>query len=244
MTTFRAAVSSTGSGTSRPWNHSYPSSGCFSEYLFYDESGHAHTVLQAEGGEQGDPLMPGLFAVGIHRALRAAHSALSLGEDLFAFLDGTYITCPVERVVPTFRALRSALAEYANIDLHLGKTWVWNAAGLEPEGLAAEVPPQPGRPPVWVGAHSLPAEQQGMVVLGTPLGTFEHYQKHSRTFSNTWHHPEILSALHPQIIEHLRTRGSTPEAPGIHMSALKQSGTSRCLSHLAKSLEQFRTGSC
>ena len=37
----------------------------------------------------------------------------------------------------------------------------WNAAGEEPEGLAGEVPPQPGRPPVWV---------QGMVVLGTPLG--------------------------------------------------------------------------
>ena len=61
--------------------------------------------------------------------------------------------------------------EYANIDLHLGKTRVWNAAGVEPEGLAAEVPPQPGRSPVWVGAHSLPAEQQGMVVLGTPLGS-------------------------------------------------------------------------
>ena len=139
-----------------------------SECLFYDKAGHAHTVLQAEGGEQGDPLMPGLFAVGIHRALRAAHSTLRPGEGPFAFLDDTYITCPVTRVVPTFRALHSALAEYANIDLHLGKTRVWNAAGVE--GLAAEVPPPPGRPPVWVGAHSLPAEQQSMVVLGTPLG--------------------------------------------------------------------------
>ena len=145
--------------------------GADSEYLFYDESGHAHTILQAEGGEQGDPLMPGLFAVGIHRALCTAHSTFCQGEDLYAFLDDTYITCPVERVVPTFCALRCALAEHANIDLHLGKTRVWNAAGDEPEGLAAAVPPMPGRPPVWVGSHSLPAEQQGMVVLGTPLGS-------------------------------------------------------------------------
>ena len=29
-----------------------------SEYLFYEESGQTHAVSQAEGGEQGDPLMP------------------------------------------------------------------------------------------------------------------------------------------------------------------------------------------
>ena len=39
-----------------------------SSYLFYGASGRAHGVLQAEGGEQGDPLMPGLFAVAIHPA--------------------------------------------------------------------------------------------------------------------------------------------------------------------------------
>ena len=83
----------------------------------------------------------------------------------------SYITCPVERAVPTFRTLRAAWAEHANIDLNLGKTRVWNAAGEEPEGLAAELPPLPGHPPVWVGAHSLPAEQQGMGVLGTPSGS-------------------------------------------------------------------------
>ena len=74
-------------------------SGRDNEYLFYDESGHANTVVQSEGGEQGDPLMPGLSAVGIHRALQAAHTTLRPGEDLYAFLDDTYITCPVERAV-------------------------------------------------------------------------------------------------------------------------------------------------
>ena len=142
-----------------------------SEYLFYDESGHTNTVVQSEGGEQGDPLMPGLFAVGIDRALQAAHTTFRPGEDLYAFPDDTYITCQVERAVPTFRAIRAALAAHANIDWHLGRTRVWNAAGVEPPRLLAEVPPQPGRPPVWAGDAFLPPEEQGMVVLGTPLGS-------------------------------------------------------------------------
>ena len=35
-----------------------------SEYLWYDDDGAVHSILQAEGGEQGDPLMPALFALG------------------------------------------------------------------------------------------------------------------------------------------------------------------------------------
>ncbi|CAE7196364.1 unnamed protein product [Symbiodinium natans] len=38
-----------------------------SVYIFYDEQGRAHEVRQGEGGEQGDPLMPCLFALGQHR---------------------------------------------------------------------------------------------------------------------------------------------------------------------------------
>ena len=174
MTTFRAAVSSTGSGTSRPWNHSYPSSGCFtartvSTYSMMKPATHTQFFRRRVVSRETRSCRGFLRLAFTGRCAR--HNPPYAREDLFAFLDDTYITCPVQRVVPTFRALRSALAEYANIDIHLGKMRVWNAAGVEPEGLAAEVPPQPGRPPVWVGAHSLPAEQQGMVVLGTPLGS-------------------------------------------------------------------------
>ena len=47
-------------------------------YLFYDDSSQAHLICQAEGGEQGTS-MPGLFAIGIHRAIRMAHSNLRPG---------------------------------------------------------------------------------------------------------------------------------------------------------------------
>ena len=32
-----------------------------SEYQWFDSQGQVHTVLQAEGGEPGDPLMPALY---------------------------------------------------------------------------------------------------------------------------------------------------------------------------------------
>ena len=42
-----------------------------SQYLWYDDNGAAHVVEQGEGGEQGDPLLPGLFALAQHPALQA-----------------------------------------------------------------------------------------------------------------------------------------------------------------------------
>ena len=144
-----------------------------SSYLFYDACGRAHDVLQAEGGEQGDPLMPGLFAVAIHPALVAlvaTQTALRGGERLYAFLDDAYVTCDPERVHATFVALRQALKSHANIDLNVGKTRVWNAAGEEPPGLSEWMPPAQDGSPVWVGDPTLPPELQGIHVLGTPLG--------------------------------------------------------------------------
>eukprot|EP00969_Alexandrium_andersonii_P173016 7647649-Alexandrium_andersonii.AAC.1 len=44
-----------------------------SKYLWYDASGEPHEILQGEGGEQGDPLMPALYASGQHAALAEAN---------------------------------------------------------------------------------------------------------------------------------------------------------------------------
>ena len=42
-------------------------------------------IVQAEGGEQGDPLMPALFSLGQHPALQAVQAQLQDGDRLFAF---------------------------------------------------------------------------------------------------------------------------------------------------------------
>ena len=42
-----------------------------STYLWEDDMGTTQYIPQGEGGEQGDPLMPLLFALGQHRVLEA-----------------------------------------------------------------------------------------------------------------------------------------------------------------------------
>ena len=106
------------------------------EYVWSDQDGNDHTVQQGEGGEQGDPLMPLLFALGIHGALEATATELRPGEDLCAFLDDVYAICQPERVRPIYDLLCRNLSEQAGIELHVGKTRVWNKACEEPPGLA------------------------------------------------------------------------------------------------------------
>ena len=54
-----------------------------STYLWEDELGTTEDIAQGEGGEQGDPLMPLLFALGQHAALEAVQGRLLDGEKLF-----------------------------------------------------------------------------------------------------------------------------------------------------------------
>ena len=63
-----------------------PTLGSPSSYLWEDFEGVVHEVLQGEGGEQGDALMPALFSLGQHDAL-VAIQGLALDERLMAFLD-------------------------------------------------------------------------------------------------------------------------------------------------------------
>ena len=47
-----------------------------STHLWEDENGTVREIQQGEGGEQGDPLMPALFALGQHGALCAVQESL------------------------------------------------------------------------------------------------------------------------------------------------------------------------
>ena len=59
-------------------------------YMWQDSEATVHDILQGEGGEQGDPLMPALFSLGEHEALEAARARLQPDEILVAFLDDIY----------------------------------------------------------------------------------------------------------------------------------------------------------
>ena len=76
---------------------------------------------QGEGGEQGDPLMPLLFALAVHNALDEVHQGLQSSEYLFAYLDDVYAVCKPERVRVVYDKLADALFRLAGIRLHQGK---------------------------------------------------------------------------------------------------------------------------
>ena len=156
--------------------------GALSEYFWEDSCGTVHTIPQGEGGEQGDALMPLLFAVGQHSALEEASAQLLLGEHLFAFHDDTYMVTMRECVGVVSAIVEEQLRTRARIRIHCGKTKVWNCGGEKPaicdvlEHIARVQNPQAV---VWRGSD-IPSHQQGITVLGTPLGHVAFIAQHFR----------------------------------------------------------------
>ena len=144
-----------------------------SVFLWEDDVGDSHEIVQGEGGEQGDPLMPLLFSLGQHSAMLGINAGLAEGESLFAFLDDLYVLCSPERVKEVHSLIKQQLWSVANIQVHQSKTKVWNRAGVEPAGcheltLAARLVKKDAA--VWTGDPNLPSVMQGMRVLGSPIG--------------------------------------------------------------------------
>ena len=60
-------------------------------HILGGDEGQRWTIVQAEGGEQGDPLMPLLFAIGVQAALEEVRTTLALSWTTcmrFATLNG------------------------------------------------------------------------------------------------------------------------------------------------------------
>ena len=119
-----------------------------------------HSVVQAEGGEQGDPLMPAVYVLGQHPALQAASATLLPGETVFAYLDDVHAVCQPERVHAAAGVARVVLQEHAGIEVHLGKTRVKD----RPAPVRFK-----GRAGLTFGWRlDVSPERRGLVVLGTP----------------------------------------------------------------------------
>ena len=110
--------------------------------------------------------MPALFALGLHPALQQADELLEEGEWLGAFLDDVYLVTTRERARAAFDTVTAQVKAHAGVDVNFGKCAAWSAAGGEaPPGLA-ELGDK-----VW--RCTQPAAENGLVVLGAPLGSAE-----------------------------------------------------------------------
>eukprot|EP00435_Cladocopium_sp_Y103_P018071 s881_g4.t1 len=125
-----------------------------------------HAILQGLQDDAGlQPLLP---------FVRQFYSTPS-EYAVLAYLDDVYLLCPPARTRPLYEELQQALRRHSNVSLNHGKTRIWNADGTPLPGWP---PPVPNAPPIWVGDRALPLEQQGVVVLGAPIGTLPALHQH------------------------------------------------------------------
>ena len=107
-----------------------PFARCFygspSTYLWEDEMGNPGNVRE---GNRATPLMPMLFSLGEHPALDRGHPAERWGE---VTGDDVTVICRFERV-RTVIIIDEEFARHAHVNIHHGKTQVWNRGGVAPE---------------------------------------------------------------------------------------------------------------
>jgi len=139
-----------------------------STYVWTDAESVIHDIHQGEGGEQGDALMPALFALGLHDALHHITQQLRPGEEIMAYLDDVYIVCKPDRVKEIYDLVAIDIRTHTGIALNEGKTECWSpGGGPPPPNVNLLNGPSPA-PPVW--KSNLPPEQNGLEILGSPIG--------------------------------------------------------------------------
>ena len=129
-------------------------------------------------------MMPFLYALGQHQALRSVQFQLRPSEGLLAFHDDIYVVTSPERTCEVHAILREALWDNSRIQILVGKTQIWNRAGVVPRDfdkllrVARLVDPAP-------------PEERCIRVLGAPVGTDAYVRAHLQDIVDS--HQVLLS---------------------------------------------------
>ena len=123
--------------------------------------------------------MPLLFSLSQHPALEAVQRQCP-DHTVMAFLDDIYLVSKPQEVREGYLSVERELWRHAKIRVHEGKTHIWNLASIKPEicdvlQRAAEAAKPGAR--VWRGSE-VPTEEQGIKVLGAPVGHKDFVRKH------------------------------------------------------------------
>jgi len=144
-----------------------------SRFVWVYEAGTTHHILQGDGGEQGDALMPALFSIALHPALLRMQARMPANVSIIAYLDDIYIICDPEDAEDCLRIAGECLRDICHIDINAGKLAAWSKRVAEcPAGLEGN---DANGEPIWKG--DLSAERQGVKVLGAPVGSPEYVQR-------------------------------------------------------------------
>lgn len=120
-------------------------------FVWHDESGKAHIIEQGEGGEQGCPLMPALYALAQRDAIAEASRGLREGERVLSFMGDLYVFTTRYRAAEAFREITGQIERHAGVRTKFGKLKGWcSGGGPPPNGLAdiqadARTADKPGR---------------------------------------------------------------------------------------------------
>ena len=135
-----------------------------SRYMWRDSQGTMHEILQGDGGEQGDAMMPALFCLALKSALTEIKQGLPEGASIHAYLDDIYVTCDRADAALIFHRIQEILSRVCHIDVNLGKLAAWSKADLPaPDGFSTI------SSEAWKADK--PDAERGVKILGTPLGT-------------------------------------------------------------------------
>ena len=129
-----------------------------------DDNRQCHTIQQGDGGEQGDALMPALFCLGLHQALRRIQSALPPGADILAYLDDVYVVCDPDEVDHILQITRHELLTSCHINVNIGKLAIWGPTPAPCPIAMAETTRE-----AWQADK--PEAERGIKVFGTRFGT-------------------------------------------------------------------------
>ena len=75
-------------------------------------------------------MMPLLYALEQHQALRSVQSQLRPSEGLLAFHNDIYVVTSLERMCEVRTISREGLWDNSRIQIHVGKTQIWNPVGV------------------------------------------------------------------------------------------------------------------
>ena len=112
------------------------------------------------------------------------------------FLDNLDVVTTPERTVEVHNVLREELSRHARMRVHHGKTRIWNRGGFisdrcdELEAAAQDADPTAR---VWRGSHEDRLEDQGITILGTPVGRQEFVE--SELAKIVANHRELLTRI-------------------------------------------------